>query len=50
MNEGGTSIVFTDITATGTVSGLTFTTASNLTTGQTYLFQIIAKNAVGEST
>jgi hypothetical protein len=33
MNEGGASTTFNDATATGTLSGLTFTTASNLTTG-----------------
>lgn len=49
MNEGGASTTFNDVTATGTLSGLTFTTASNLTTGQTYRFKIIANNAVGQS-
>jgi fibronectin type 3 domain-containing protein len=50
MNGGGASTSYTDITSSGTLSGLTFSTASTLTTGQTYLFKVIATNAVGDST
>jgi hypothetical protein len=50
INGGGSSTIFTDVTSSGTLSGLTFTTASTLTTGQTYKFVVIATNAVGDST
>ena len=41
--------LFADITDSGTldVSARTFTTASSLTTGESYLFKIVAINAVG---